>query len=117
MSYNAIGDDGITAIATALTNSGISILWITGCGITLTGSRLLATLLSINQSIEVLLLRDNLITTEGARVILQSAVNNEACQADITIDDEYSRDGEVQTLMNIMEDRRKMKTNVVGYLV
>ena len=117
MSYNAIGDDGITAIATALTNSGISILWITGCGITLTGARLLATLLSINQSIEVLLLRDNLITTEGAHVILQSAVNNEACQADIMIDDEYSRDSEVQTLMNIMEDRRKMKTNVVGYLV
>ena len=63
-------------------------------------------------------MRGNAIGVEGARVILQSAVNNEPCQADIDIDDEYSRDSEVQTLMNIMEDRRRrMKTNVVGYLV
>ena len=61
---------------------------------------------------------DNVIGNEGAHDILQSAVNNEACQANIHIDNEYSRDSEVQTLMNIMEDRRsRMKTNVVGYLV
>ena len=59
----------------------------------------------------------NAIGVEGARVILQSAVNNEACQANIRIDDEYSRDSEVKTLMNIMEDRRRMKKNMVGYLV
>ena len=61
----------------------------------------------------------NAIGVEGARVILQSAVNSEACRADIRIDDEYSRDSEVQTLMDIMRDRRRrrMKTNVVGYLV
>ena len=59
----------------------------------------------------------NAIGDEGARVILQSAVNNEACEANIIIDDIYSRDSEVQTLMIIMEDRRRMKTNVVGYLV
>ena len=58
----------------------------------------------------------NAIGVKGARVILQSAVNNEACQADIDIDDEYSIDSEIQTLMDIMRDRR-MKTNVVGYLV
>ena len=117
MNNNAIGDNGITAIAAALTNSRISRLWVTRCGITLTGARSLATLLSVNQSIRMLQLRGSPITTEGARVILQSAVNNEACQADIYIDDEYIRDSEVQTLMNIMEDRRRMKTNVVGYLV
>ena len=42
---------------------------------------------------------NNPIGVEGARVILQSAVNNEACQAIIVIDDEYRRDSEVQTLM------------------
>ena len=45
-------------------------------------------------------------------------MNSEACRADIYIDDEYSRDSEVQTLMDIMEDRRsRIKANVVGYLV
>ena len=61
---------------------------------------------------------DNAIGVEGARVILQSSVNNKACQADIEIDNEYSSDSEVQTLMSIMEDRRwRVKRNVVGYLV
>ena len=60
---------------------------------------------------------NNAIGDEGAHIILQSAVNNEACQADINIDNEYIRDSEVQTLMNIMRDRRRMKTNVVDYLV
>ena len=108
MDSNSIGDDGITAIATALTNSRISELWVIGCDIALNGARSLATLLSVNQSIRVLRLHGNPITTEGAHVILQSAVNNEACQAYIFIDDEYIRDS---------EDRRRMKTNVVGYLV
>ena len=118
MNGNSIGDNGITAVATALTNSRIRELWVIGCDITLTGARSLAILLSVNQSIRKLKLSGNPITTEGARVILQSAVNNEACQADIGIDYyEYSRDSEVQSLMNIMEDRRRMNTNVVGYLV
>ena len=60
---------------------------------------------------------NNAIGVEGACVILQSAVNNEACQADIRFDF-YAYGSEVQTLMNIMKDRRRrMKTNVVGYLV
>ena len=70
-----------------------------------------------NCVIQELIMRDNDIGVEGALVILQSAVNNEAFQAYIEIDDEYSGDSEVQTLMNIIEDRRRMKTNVVGYLV
>ena len=117
MSNNYIGDDGITAIATALTNSRIRELWVIGCDIALTGARSLATLLSVNQSIRELWLTRNPIIAEGARVILQSAVNNEACQANIHIDDEYIRDSEVKTLMNIMRDRRRIKINVVGYLV
>ena len=116
MSDNRIGDDGITAIATALTNSRISQLWVRGCGITLTGARSIATLLSANHSISMLVLHDNPITTEGAHLILQSAVNNKACQADISIDYEYARDSEVQPMMDILRNRSRMKTNVVGYL-
>ena len=116
MNNNTIGDDGITAIATALTNSRISILWVNGCGITLTGARSIATLLLANHSIRELVLCNNPITTEGAHLILQSAVNNKACQVVIGIDYEYWRDSEGQTMMNILEDRRRMKTNVVGYL-
>ena len=116
MSGNAIGDDGINAIVTVLTNSRIGELWFSSCNITLTGARSLATFLSVNQSIRKLLLDNNPMTTEGTRLILQSAVKNGTCQADIRIDKKYSGDSEVLTLMNIMEDRRRMKTNLVGYL-
>ena len=47
----------------------------------------------------MLWLHSNPITIEGALVILQSAVNNDACQAYIVIDDEYRSESEVQTLM------------------
>ena len=116
MAYNPIGDDGITAIATALTKSRISQLWINRCGITLTGARSIATFLSANDSIRELWLYDNLITTEGAHLILQSAVSNKACQVDIYIDGKFESD-EVRTMMNILRDRKWMKTKVViGYL-
>ena len=117
MSNNTIGDDGITVIATALTNSRISQLWVDGCGITLTGARSIATLLLANHSIRELVLSDNPITTEGAHLILQSAVNNKACQVDIRIDHEYWRDSEGQTMMNILQDRRWMKTNTTNNCV
>ena len=60
-------------------------------------------------------MRGNAIGNEGALVILHSAVNNKACQAYIEINSEYSMDSEVWTLMDIMEDRWRVKTNVVGY--
>ena len=104
MSYNRIGDEGITAITTALTNSRISQLWVNECGIALTGARSIATLLSANHSIRELELRNNPITTEGAHLILQSAVNNKACQVDMSIDDAYG-DIKVQRMMNILRDR------------
>ena len=113
---NIIGDDGITAIATALTDSRISQLWVDECGITLTGARSIATLLLANHSISMLMLYGNPITTEGAHLILMAAVNNKACQIDIRIDYEYQRDSQVQTMMDILEDRRMMKTEVVGFL-
>ena len=116
MSYNNIGDDGITAIATALTNSTIRELLVNNCGITLTGARSIATLLSVNHSIRDLWLRHNPITTEGAHVILQSAVNNEASQVDIHIDDDYT-DSEVRRMKNILDNRRRMITNEVVYVV
>ena len=82
-----------------------------------TGATVISKLLMNNCVIQELGMRGNAIGVEGARVILQSAINNEACQANIRIDNEYSRDSEVETLMNIMGDRRRMETNVVGYLV
>ena len=116
MSHNNIGDDGITAIATALTNSTIWLLWVDDCGITLTGARSIATLLSLNRSITKLWLRNNPITTEGAHVILQSALNNEASQVDIHTDHDYT-DSEVQRMKDILDNRRRMKINEVVYVV
>ena len=104
MSENNIGDDGITVITTALTNSRISILWVNHCGITLTGARSIATLLSVNHSIRELWLYKNPLTTEGSHVILQSAVNNEASQVDIRTDYDYG-DSEVRRMKNILDIR------------
>ena len=116
MSENTIGGDGITAIAKALTNSRISQLWVNRCSITQTGARSIAMLLSANHGISKLVLTGNPITKEGVHLILQSAVNNKACQVNISIDSEYTIDSKVQTMMDILVDRRRMKTKVVGYL-
>ena len=113
---NNIGDDGITAIATALTNSTIRKLWIINCGITLTGARSIATLLSVNHSIRKLWLENNPITTEGAHVILQSAVNNEASQVDITTSYDFTY-SEVWRMKDILDNRRMMKSNEVVSVV
>ena len=50
---------------------------------------------------------DNLITVEGARLILQSAVNNNVCE-EVLIDFKYERDNDVQKMMNILETRQKV---------
>ena len=113
---NNIGDDGIAAIATALTNSKIRNLSVENCGITLTGARSIATLLSVNHSISDLWLYMNPITTEGAHVILQSAINNEASQVDIWFDNDCS-DSEVRRMKDILDNRRWMNTNEVVYIV
>ena len=58
----------------------------------------------------------NDVTTEGARLILQSAVKNKDCQVDIVMDDEYKGDSEVRKMMNVLRDRRRIKANVVSYI-
>ena len=105
MSFNNIGDDGISAIAGALGNCKINTLHVDECGITLTGARSLATALSSNHTIRVLLLRHNPITVEGALLLVKSAVDNTVCQL-VWIDDQYEND-EIKKMMNILEDRRK----------
>ena len=104
---NNIGDDGISAIAGALGNCKISKLIVSGCGITLTGARSLATALYSSNTIRVLWLRSNPITVEGALLIVSSAVHNTVCQR-VEIDDEYKND-EIQKMMNILEDRRRQE--------
>lgn len=105
---NDIGDDGITAIAEALQHSGITELYVRGCGITFSGAKPLATALKINHTIIKLRIADNFITVEGANLILQSAVDNGVCQ-EVWINDEYWSDSTVKNLMRILENRGKQR--------
>ena len=107
ISYNDIGDDGISAIAGALGNCKISELYVDGCGITLTGTRSLATALFSSNTVRRLVLYSNPITVEGALLILNSAVHNTVCQY-VEISYEYVND-EIQKMMNILEYRRRQK--------
>ena len=111
MSHNNIGDDGISAIAGALGNCKITILFVQECGITLTGARLLAAALSSNHTITELGLRNNPITVEGALLIVKSAVDNTVCRC-VWIDYEYMNDEGVKKMMNILEDRRLRRQEV-----
>ena len=105
MDDNKIGDDGISVIAGVLGNCKITELYVSGCGITLTGTRSLAATLSSNHTIIVLELSNNPITVEGALLIMKSAVHNKVCQS-VVIDDEYKND-EVKKIMNILDRRRQ----------
>ena len=66
--------------------------------------------------LEELLINNNDITTEGAHLILQSAVNNEVCRVKVVINAEYQRDSKVRKMMNILRERRMMNINVVCYI-
>ena len=116
MGYNNIGDDGITVIARsrALGKSRIRKLYVENCGITVTGAKELATGLLLNSSITVLNVDDNPITVEGACLILQSAIDNGVCE-EVTIDGEYMEDNEVQKMMNILEIRQEVDTDITWY--
>ena len=105
MSFNKIGDDGISAIAGALGYCQINVLEVTECNITLIGATSLAAALSCNHTIRELGLRNNAITVEGALLIVKSAVNNTVCQY-VWIDDKYKND-EIKKMMNILKDRRR----------
>ena len=114
MGENNIGDDGITVIAGALGKSRIRKLDVRKCGITVTGAKELATGLSLNSSITVLGVFDNPITVEGARLILQSAIDNGVCE-EVSIDGEYDEDNEVQEMMIILYFRQKVDTDITWY--
>ena len=115
ISYNNIGDDGISAIVGALGNCKISGLRVDGCGITLTGARSLATALYFSNTVRKLWLEGNPITVEGALLIVNSAVHNTVCQY-VVIDDEYMND-EIQKMMNILEQRRRQEVKKICHLM
>ena len=53
---------------------------------------------------------ENSITVEGARLLLQSAVNNGVCE-EVSINDEYKEDNEIQQMLNVLETRQKVGIN------
>ena len=116
MSYNNIGDDGISAIAGALGNCKINTLGVAECGITLTGARSLAVALSSNHTITELWLSNNPITVEGALLIVKSAVDNTVCQH-VRIGDVYMSDKGVMKMMNVLEDRSLRRGEVKNIML
>ena len=105
MRGNEIGDDGITAIASSLSNSSITVLDVIECGISVVGVRSLAEAISSNQNIRELWLMNNPITVDGVRLIMKAAVDNAVCK-DVRINSEYRDDDEVKRMKNILDDRR-----------
>ena len=104
MENNGIGDEGITAIAASLSNSSITELYVMRCGITFTGVKSLAAALSTNHNIRLLVLTDNDITVDGARLILKSAVDNGVCKY-VVIDGKHNDDDQVNQMITILDDR------------
>ncbi|XP_065901022.1 NACHT, LRR and PYD domains-containing protein 3-like isoform X2 [Dysidea avara] len=115
MGRNNFGDHGISIIAGALGKSRVRNLDLYECGITVAGAKELARGLSINSSITVLSVRSNIITVEGARLILKSAVDNGVCE-EVGIDGVYKPDIVVQKLMNILETRQESNLTSVNLL-
>ncbi|XP_065898508.1 protein NLRC3-like isoform X2 [Dysidea avara] len=115
LSSNDIGDNGITAIAGALSNSQISILGVYKCSITFTGAQSLARELTKNNHIKMLRVFSNPITLDGARLILQSAVANGVCQQVEIYDDvidrceDHRNDSEVKKMVTILEQRKEQE--------
>ena len=107
MDQNNIGDDGISAIARGLGNCKINELYVSRCGITVTGVRILAASLSFHPTIRKLWLLGNLITEEGAQQILEAAVNN-TVTTHVYIDDKYKND-KVKEMLAILENRREQE--------
>ena len=106
MRDNNITDDGVTPIAGSLRSSSITVLEVSRCGITFTGVTSLAAALSTNQNITELWLMGNLITVDGARLILKSAVDN-AVSKIVGIDNEYKDDEKVKETKTLLDDRRR----------
>ncbi|XP_065884103.1 ribonuclease inhibitor-like isoform X2 [Dysidea avara] len=120
MKANNIGDDGITAIAGALSNSQISKLYISVCDITLAGAQSLAAGLLVNNSVKILDVSGNPVTVKGACVILQSTVDKGVCQEVVIYDkvfsklrgdEDYRNDDEVNWMMITLEKRKIQETS------
>ena len=105
MSFNNIDDGGISAIARGLGNCKINKLYVSQCGITVTGARSLVTALSSHPTIRELSLQYNHISVEGAQQILEAAVNN-TVTLNVYIDYEYKND-KVKEMLSILENRRE----------
>ena len=117
LSNNYIGDDGISATARALGKIGINKLEVDGCGIALKGARALAELLSLNKNVTLLNLWRNPITTEGARLIFQSAVGNGVCNC-VPMDSQiYEDDREAKMLQEILTMRKNKVDIFVSYVM
>ena len=119
MSRNNIGDEGISAIARELGNCKINELGVSGCGITITGARILAVSLSSHPTIRRLSLHGNLITEEGAQQILEAAVDNTVTLG-VYIGDKYNND-KLEEMLTILEKRsiqevaKRLSCDVIKY--
>ena len=81
----------------------------------LTGVSSLAEQLLVNNNVRILDVTGNPITVEGARLILQSAVDNGVCQevliyhnvfSKLRGDEDYRNDDEVKRMMTTLEQRK-----------
>jgi len=101
-----IGDEGLAAISGVLGDCKVTLLDLQNCGITLAGVKVLAASLKEVQRKFAIDLHTNAITVEGARLILESAVE---CTAPITVwvDDEYRDDKKVEEMLNVLEEKRE----------
>ena len=110
MGGTTFGNDGIAAIAGSLSKSSITLLKIEGCDITFIGVKLLA---AVIQNIRELGLWKNLLTVDGARLIMESAVKNGVCEY-VGINNEYEDDKKVKKMMTILDERRRQ--NIRNYV-
>lgn len=101
---NNFGDEGVIAIAKALVNSDICLLYVCKCGITLNGAETLAQVLPTYHNIEELWLYGNAITVNGARLIMRSAIYDTKCEA-VWVNPIYENDNDVEKLINVLDKR------------
>ena len=111
ISDNPIGNEGIAAIGRTLNDASISELYVSWCGITVTGAMLLAEGLINNHTIKLLHVHFNDITVNGAIAILEAAVANGICQ-EVEID-EYKSDDKVKEMMSILEERKRQEVGSI----
>ncbi|XP_065888183.1 uncharacterized protein [Dysidea avara] len=114
---NSIRDDRISVMVDGLEhNKTLTELNVSECGISAKGARCIGELLS-NCSVQVVCMKRNNISDdgitviagalEGARLILQSTVDNRVCEKLTVSYDYYKNDNEVRKMLAILQTRRK----------